>query len=205
MPEPLTVGYFLEDYAQRDFITSLVERVARDLGIEVAHDVRNATGGKGRAVSELRSYLRDARGGRVQEQPILVVAIDGNCTSFQARRKEIEQTGEQTGYRGTLVCAVPDPHIERWYLADAEGFKSAIEGSRPPELPAHKCERGLYKQALRDAFRDADIIPQLGGAEYAREIVSQMDFFRAGKEDAALKHFLDELRMALQPFSRTDN
>lgn len=200
MPEPLIVGYFFEDIAQENFVTALVQRVAGELGVVVASDVRNATGGKGRVSTELQHYLRDARVGRAPARPVLVVVIDGNCASYQARRQQIEQAKERTGYPGTVVCAVPDPHIERWYLADGEGFKLAVEGGQLPPLPVYKCERRHYKQALRQAFQGAGIEPQLGGAEYAAPIVSHLNLYRAGQADAALKHFLDDLRAALMPF-----
>jgi hypothetical protein len=202
MPEALTIGYFLEDIAQEQFITALVQRAAGELHVAVTPDVRNATGGKGRALTELEHYLRDARAGQVPLHPILVVVIDGNCDTYQARRRQIEQVKERTGYPGTIVCAVPDPHIERWYLADGEGFRLAIEGSQPPALPAYKCERRRYKQALRQAFTSAGLDPQLGGAEYAREIVECISLYRAGKTDAAFKHFMDDLCAALSPFAR---
>ncbi len=197
----LTIGYFLEDNLHELFFTTLTRRVAEDLGVVIALDVRNATGGKGRVMAELKSYLRDVRAGRETQYPILVVAIDSNCSKYQEKRNQIEQIKEQTGYSGEMVCAVPDPHIERWYLADAEGFRRAIAGSQPLSLPGYKCEREHYKKALRHAFRTAGISPQLDGAEYAREIVAEMDLYRAGQTDAALKHFLDDLRSTLRRFT----
>jgi hypothetical protein len=197
MPEPVTIGYFLEDLNHREFLTALVKRVADESGLLLVHDVRNAAGGKGRALTGLRHFLRDARSGRILCPPVLVVAIDGNCDTYQEKRQQIEQVKEQAGYPGVLVCAVPDPHIERWYLADAQGFRQAIPGSAPPALPTYKCERGCYKQALRQAFATAGLEPQLGGAAYAAELVAQMDLYRAGQSDRALKHFLDDLRAAL--------
>jgi hypothetical protein len=64
-----------------------------------------------------------------------------------------------------LVCAVPDPHIERWYLEDQRALKAVLPGARPPKL-SYRCERGRYKQARRQAIRDAGVEPLLGGAEY---------------------------------------
>jgi hypothetical protein len=202
MPDGLDVGYFLEDIAQRDFVVALVERIAADTGLLVSHQVRNATGGKGRAVTELEHYLRDVRAGREPGCPILVVVIDGNCVSYHGKRQEIEQAAQRTRYAGTLVCGVPNPHIERWYLADGEGFRSAVAGSQPPALPAYKCERRRYKHALRQAFDAAGIRPQLGGVEYAADIVARMDLYRAGRTDAAFKHFIDDLRAALRQMAR---
>ncbi len=196
----LNIGYFLEDNLHERFFIALTGRIAGELGVAVAFEVRNATGGRGQVMAELRGYLQDVRAGRQPVHPILVVAIDGNCQTYQARRNEIQQVAEQTGYPGDVVCAVPDPHVERWYLADIEGFKRAIESSQPPPLPAYKCEHRRYKDALRHAFRTAGISPQLGGAEYAQEIVAAMDLYRAAQADAAFKHFLDDLRTALSRY-----
>lgn len=200
MPESVTIGYFLEDILHEQFFTALAKRVAEELGIDIIPQVRNATGGRGRVLAELRNYLHDVRAGRGPLHPILIVAIDGNCTTYQAKRNEIRQVIEQVGYPGDVVYAVPDLHIERWYLADAEGFRQAIEGSHPPSLPPYKCERNRYKETLRQAFCTAGIRPQLDGAEYAQEIVAAMDLYRAGQNDAALKHFLDDLRATLKRF-----
>jgi len=198
MPEPLTIGFFLEDSAHEQFFTTLVRRVAEETNTEVVFDVRNATGGKGRVLTELRRYLRDAQAGRVPMHPVLVVAIDGNCATYQVKRTQIEQLKDRSGYPGELVCAVPDPHIERWYLADVEGFQLAIVGSQPPALPAYKCERGRYKQAIGQALRSAGIEAQLDIPGYAAEIVAQMNLHRAGQMDTAFKHFVADLRATLK-------
>jgi len=202
MTSRVTVGYFLEDIAQERFITGLVLRVASELGLAVRNEVRNASGGKGRAIAELRAFLRDVSRSMTSTYDVLVVAIDGNCNTYQGRRREIEKAREHAGYGGCIVCAVPDPHIERWYLADAEGFRQAIAGSQPVPLPAYKCERARYKQALREAVRAAGIELQLGGAEFAQDIVETMNLYRAGQVDAAFKHFIDDLRAALGPLAR---
>ena len=201
MSEPLAIGYFLEDIAHERLLTSLVERMAERLGLAVLHDVRNASGGRGLVMTELRQYLLDVRAGRLATPQVLVVAIDGNCTSYQGRRREIEQVRDRARYQGTLVCAVPDPHIERWYLADPEALRAAVAGGQPPSLPQRKCERDLYKRALRQAFGGAGITPQLGGAEYAQDIVTQMDLSRAAQADRSLGHFLSDLRSALMSFA----
>lgn len=60
----ITIGYFLEDVGQEKFIQALIERVAQEVGLAndlLHHDPRNATGGKGKAVTELRRFLRDVQ------------------------------------------------------------------------------------------------------------------------------------------------
>ena len=58
----LRIGYFLEDIAHEKFITALVGRVAREVGLTpgvLEHVVYNASGGKGQTMTELRHFLRD--------------------------------------------------------------------------------------------------------------------------------------------------
>ena len=194
------VGYFLEDIAQERFLCALVTRVAEEKGIPVdmlRHEVRNASGGKGQAMNSLSQFLDRWRHDKVPVLDLLIVAIDSNCDSFTERRREIENLVRERGYHGPLACAVPDPHIERWYLADPEGFQRALSAPEAPCCPRYKCERDRYKRALRKALREAGVEAPLGGAEYGDDIVRSMDLYRAGRRDRSLKHFLDDLREAL--------
>ncbi len=197
MTESLCVGYFLEDIAHVNFITALAGRVSEEVGLPIIHDVRNGSGGHGRALTELAQYLRDAATGREPLRVLLVVAIDSNCVGYNRMAHDIIHTRDVCRYPGTVVCAVPDPHIERWYLADRNALRSAVPGSQAPAVPARKCQRDVYKQALRLAFESAGIKPQLGGAEYAVDIVSAMDLGVARRNDRALDHFLRDFHSAL--------
>ena len=200
----LRVGYFLEDIAHEKFITALVRRVGEETGLApeaLEHIVYNASGGKGQTMTELRRFLRDVQRGRIPPTPVLVVAIDGNCQGYTEKHNEIRRVAEDNGYAGQLVCAIPDPHIERWYMADPGGLQQAIEARVRPVLPAYKCERGRYKRAILGVFADVGIKPLLGGAEYGNDVVKAMDLYAAQQADPALKHFVDHLKAALSPFS----
>jgi len=201
---PLRVGYFLEDIAHERFVTALVRRVGQEAGLAseaLEHVVYNASGGKGRTMTELRRFLRDAQRGIVSPTPVLVVAIDGNCQGYTEKHNEIRRVAEHYEYPGQLVCAIPDPHIERWYMADPGGLQQAIGARVQPMLPAYKCERARYKRAMLDVFADVGIRPLLGGAEYGNDVVEAMDLYAAQQADPALKHFVDYLREALLPFA----
>lgn len=200
----LNIGYFLEDVGHENFIKSLVIRVALEMRFssdDLNHDVRNATGGKGTTMTELKRFLRDVKSGGESPFAILIVAIDGNCQTYREKRDEILKIAQQTGYPGALVCAIPDPHIERWYLVDEEAFCQAVETNVSPEVPTYKCEKGLYKKAMKEAFAKTDIVPPLGGVEYGEDIASNIDFYTAQRADSSFKHFRDELRASLQPFA----
>jgi hypothetical protein len=201
----IRVGYFLEDIGHQRFICTLVERVAQDLGLPPAHlrhDVRNASGGAGQTITSLRSFLH--RHTRTEELPfdVLVVAIDGNCSTYAAKRDEIVGLMSQAEYPGLFACAVPNPHVERWYIADPMGFRNAFATATPPSVPRYKCEKARYKTALSDALRDADLEAPLGGAEYGEEIAQHISLQRAGANDPSLKHFRDDVRQALAAAAR---
>ena len=201
----LRVGYFLEDIAHEKLITALVRRVGQEAGLAseaLGHIVYNASGGKGRTMTELRSFLRDVQHGRISPIPVLIVAIDGNCQGYTEKHNEIRRVAEHSGYPGQLVCAIPDPHIERWYMADPGGLQQAIGAGVRPVLPAYKCERGQYKRVLLEVFADVGIRPLLGGAEYGDAVVEAMNLYTAQQADPALKHFVDCLRAALSSLAR---
>ncbi len=191
------VLYFLEDIAHEKFLRALVTRVAGAQGIpseQMVHEVRNAVGGKGKALAEFSQFVREER----TSGDILVVAIDANCRRYVERRKEILRY-LQPEKAWQVVCAIPDPHIERWYLGDPSAI-SKVFGLETPlgvSLPRYKCDRDWYKNALRKAIENAGFIPQLGGAEYGQEIAEAMDLYQVGKEDRAFKHFIDDLTQVL--------
>jgi len=202
----IRVGYFLEDVGQETFIVALVERIAQQAGLatdDLSHDPRSTVGGRGRAVAELHRFLHDVTHEYERPFDILVVAIDGNCQSYTGKRKEIKRVVQQTGYPGPVVCIVPDPHIERWYLADARALAQVVGAKIHPKVPTYKCERGRYKGALRDALLQAGIVAPLGGAEYGADVAAALDLYTVGKADAGFKHSVDDLRAALSTFRET--
>ena len=159
--------------------------------------VRSARGGHARAIAEFKLYQdlveKSAVGGAHPD--LLVVAIDGNCTTFAKKRAEI-RSAAKAAFSGRVVVACPDPHVERWYLADPDSFRSVV-GHRPT-LGKKKCVRDHYKSALAKAVRQAGHPATLGGIEFARELVDAMDFYRAGRVDRSLKAFVDDLRGRLR-------
>ena len=200
------ISYFLEDALQEKFLPALVKHVAVErlsLSPDMLKnpDVRNATGGKGVVMTELRKFLRDVQRGGEQAPDILVVAVDGNCQGFAEKRKEIEAMAQRASYSRPLVCAVPDPHIERWYLGDVMALRKVLKSQVTLQLPSYKCERGYYKRILYQAIADADEHPLLGGASYGEEIAQCLNLYTVEKADTAFKHFVSSLRQALAPFA----
>ena len=125
---------------------------------------------------------------------ILVAAIDANCEPFAKAREKVEAT-IRPEMLPRVAIACPDPHIERWYLADPAAVEQVV--GRRPTVGRKKCAREHYKKILHSTMARAGAPVTLGGIELGPEIVAQMNLFRAGKSDGSLKHFLGSLRAVL--------
>jgi hypothetical protein len=200
MNSPVKVDLFVEDRAHEEFLKPLLARIADEEDVAVAVRVRSARGGQGRAVEEFKLYqaLVERGAAGATHPDLLIVGIDGNCTTFAKKRAEIRSAATAT-FSDRLVVACPDPHVERWYLADPDSFQSVV--GRRPTVGKKKCARDYYKGALAKAVRDAGHPVTLGGVEFAPELVDGMDLYRAGKNDHSLGAFVDDLRGKLRQAS----
>jgi len=189
MPE---AALFVEDYAHREIIGALVYRVARDCGIEIRLDWRNARHGYGAVAHELSDYLRDLKrqGGPLPD--LIIVATDANCKGLNERIRELQDPEAPA----PMILAIPDPHVERWLLLDGAAFRAVF--GRGCDAPDLKCSRDRYKQILIEAIYAAGITPSLGGIEFAEDIVQHMDIDRAAQADRSFQRFVDDLRTALR-------
>lgn len=194
MSRSCVLEVFAEDAAHEAFLVPFVKRLAGQQGMTLDVRVRSAVGGHGRAMSEFDLFQRTLTQRHLVRPDLVVICIDANCKRYAQARREIE-TQAVPDLRECMVIACPDPHIERWYMADAEGFASVV-GATPP-VPKKKCGRDIYKSLLHDTIHQSGHIAPLGGIEFAPELVGQMDLFQAGKNDHSLKAFADDLRSAL--------
>jgi hypothetical protein len=195
MGDPIVVDLFVEDRAHEGFIKAMIRRLADEEHKAVSVQVRSARGGHGRALEELSLYQRAVKLGGMTMPELLVVAIDTNCSRPGVARKAVEQRIEQD-LKDRTVVACPDPHIERWYLADPDSFVTVV-GFRP-KPGKRKCDRDRYKAMLSRAVINAGHPATLGGIEFASELVQAMELFRAGKAEGTLKAFLQDARNALR-------
>lgn len=197
MSDPVTIDIFVEDRAHEALLLPLVRRVAREEDVPVQVRVRSARGGHGRAIQEFRLFQTMlAKGAFEGAYPkILVVGIDGNCTTAAKKKLEITEAADEVS-KGLLVAACPDPHVERWYLADPESFQTVV--GHTPSVGKAKCARDHYKRLLSGAIQQGGHPATLGGIEFASELVAAMDFYRAGKNDHALRSFIDDLKVRLR-------
>lgn len=188
--------YFVEDGAQEAFIRALVLKAAALTGCHTAawqHDVRIGRG-RGRTFTSFAGFLADVANGSVGRPDLLVVSVDADCDGAVATRRRLSQIAQKHNYAGPMLIAVPDPHIERWYMADQIALQAVAGCPGAPALPPIRCRKDLFKQRLVQAFQQGGIAPALGGAEFAEDIVDQMDPHRAGANDSSLDDFFHEAR-----------
>ncbi len=183
------IALFVEDYAHQQVVGALVRRVAGECGVGVQLDWRSAVRGHARVVRELDAYLRDLKGQGGHPPDLIIVATDANCGGLNERVKQISKPDAPA----SMIFAVPDPHVERWLLLDGAAFKDVF--GRGCDAPDLKCDRDLYKLRLIEAIHAAGITPNLGGIEFAEEIVKRMDLERATQVDRSLRRFVAHLRV----------
>jgi hypothetical protein len=195
------IDLYCEDSGHEQFARALLNRLARERGLRININTVSGRGGHGQAISEFRAWQRAVSGGRgigYEIPDLLVLLIDANCSGWAQVRREIEQAVDA----GTFShCAIgcPDPHVERWCLADSQAVQAVLGAPSPPD--PGKCERRLYKQLLRQTIQGAGQPILTNEMEFAPDLVAAMDFYRAGKTQPSLKHFVDEIRNALQQLS----
>ncbi|HQO21017.1 MAG TPA: hypothetical protein PLA03_11730 [Acidobacteriota bacterium] len=192
MARVIKIDVFVEDRAHENFVCAMAYRLSREEGKTIHVNVRSARGGHGRVLSELGLYQKSVVKGIADmgRPDFLIVAIDANCKRFQAAQRGIQDT-LTSPFADIAVIACPDPHVEKWYLADPTSVGRIIGAT--PKLKRQKCERDYYKMALSQTVVDAGHVSTLGGIEFARELVDAMDIYRAGRNDKSLKAFTDSL------------
>ncbi len=191
----MIVDLLAEDAAHEKFLRPLIRRLARDAEVDVDVRVRAARGGHPRVMQEFGLHQRAITRGVTGRPDLVVVAIDANCLPYVRARRKIER-GILQEFRGVTVIACPDPHVERWYLADPASFAQVV--GRQPRLGARKCDRDRYKKILADSVAAAGHPVLLGGIEFAEDLVASMDLYRAGKNEKSLKRFMDDLGARLK-------
>jgi hypothetical protein len=195
MSEGRVVDLFVEDRAHEFLVGSLVRRIAAEESRSVELRVRAAAGGQGRAMAEFGNYQSLLLKQVLPIPHLIVVAIDANCARFRAARQAILDA-TRNELKQSVVAACPDPHVERWYMADPPSFRRVVGGS--PRIKQKKCVRDYYKHALTKAVRNAGHPPTLNGIEFAADLAEAMDLYAAGKTDRSLNAFVSDLRAAIR-------
>lgn len=196
------IDLFCEDRAHEELLKHLLHRLCGEEGLaEPRIETRSARGGHGRALDELGKYQLVVEKQGLAVPDLLVVAIDAHCTPYADMVQRIDSRIEHRLFPHRAI-ACPDPHIERWYMADGEAFREVIGASVPALEPrCGKEHRGELKKVLVQAIRQAGHPVLLSGVEFAAELAAVIDPFRVGRTDSAFRHFLDDVVGALRRLS----
>jgi hypothetical protein len=142
---------------------------------------------------EFRDFLRDLGRDRQSPPDAVIVVADANCRRYNHRRNLLHDALQHYPQFEPLVSyAIPDPHIERWMLADPRAFQTVF--GRGCTTPAVRCAKDEYKRLLRREIRDSGIEAPLGGQEFAEDIVMAMDLAHVETREESLGRFLRDLR-----------
>lgn len=192
------VIFFVEDTRQESFIRPLVERLIEDEGKNLGdYDLRVLYSRGGGSIRAYKDFMKKARKRRHLSADVLIVGSDGNCTGFSKRKRQLQDATRGEIYP-TVITAVPDPHVERWYLLDSRALAQAAGVPIQAVTPTVKCDKHHYKKLLNKAFTDQNLFPPLGGAEYGPLVATIMDLYAAGTADHSLRDFVDQVRSWLR-------
>jgi hypothetical protein len=192
------VAFFLEDSAQEAIIPPIFTRLAAEEGWPASClDLQVLSARGGGSLTAFRAFLKDARRRGHLDADLLVVGVDANCKGFPVRRELVMKAAAKSPYR-EIITAIPDPHVERWFLLDMAALSSAAGSPIAASVPAYKCEKNHYKTLLRQAFAGSGIAPPLGGLEYGPLVARQMDLFAAAKCDHGLADYVEKARAWLK-------
>ena len=189
------IVFFLEDAAQEAIMPPLFARLLRDgkvAGERFELRVLSSRGGDSIRAYEL--FLKELASGSQLAPDALVVGSDGNCKGYTVRREQLREIAKSNAPKVSIITAVPDPHVERWYMLDPKALAEVVGCPVVAAVPAYKCAKDHYKQILREAFRGSGVNPPLGGAEYGPGFADGMNLYAAGKADAGLGDYIAQVR-----------
>ena len=189
MPSKI-IGLFVEDFAQEQYIGTLTRKIVQTQECEVVIRPYVSRGGRPAVLNELREFFK-LQDHAVEPPDYIVVGNDGNCQGLNSRRAEVERYVPDT-WKHRAILAIPDPHIEAWFLRDLPAFHRAVGPCNAP--PQRKCSKDVYKEVLKRSTHDALGFAPLDGIENAQAIVSEQDIDVLGSSGADLRSFINGLR-----------
>lgn len=199
---PVRVDLFVEDPAHERFAQALVRRLADQSPLACQIQSRVAEGGHGRVLTELRAFQKALRGGVIPggAPDLLVVLLDSDCEGHQRVRTTVLQLIDP-GLFAHVAVGCPDPHVERWYMADPDSAARTL-GLSGMGI-GYECEPGYYKGLLSQWLADAGYPVTQGGSEYAPDLVEAMNLARAGRDDPSLATLIRDVRGAFRLMARS--
>lgn len=198
MPE---ITLFCEDSFHEKFIGALLRRLDDEYHAGVTARFLSARGGLSKMHGELKDFLRDLERDRQRLPDSVIVVVDANCQGYNGRKGLMDGVlAHYPQFQQLVSYAIPDPHIERWMLVDANAFQNVF--GRGCTLPAVKCAKDEYKKLLRTEIRQSGIEAPLGGEEFAEDIVMAMNLGQVETREPSFGLFLRNLRALFNTWSR---
>jgi len=200
----INIAFFFEDIGHENFVQGLVKRLLREKAqgkIEVYGDNLSSRGGSIIRTNFIE-FMKSSSEGRAGQYDLVLVVHDANCHTVPKVKNEFISIARRFNYPNEdIVFAIPDPYIERWYLADPKGFAKGIKGKKVPALPGYfhdKSQRHYYKDRLVEALRANLIGSSIGGAEFGFDIAQEIDIKKAGKVDPNFAKFIADFNGCLK-------
>lgn len=202
MVDKIQIAISVEDNAQEQFIKGIIKRILGENNLsEDDYEITALCNRGGKSLQALKAFIHEGKRVSYRTKDILIIGSDANCMGFNERKKQIDKITSDSPYKN-IITAIPNPHIERWYIMDPHALKEAVDPGISVNLPSYKCEKGFYKKLLKNAFHAVGIYPPLGGGEYGEEIAMHIDIYECGKLDRGFKEFIDQLRVGLSAFTK---
>lgn len=185
-----------EDAAQESVTRALLRRISREEGVRVSVSIA-IKGGYGGVLTEIKGFQRALEQLAIPagSPDLLLVLGDANCHNFQERKSDII-SAINTNIFPFLVIGCPDPHVEKWLLIDQHALRSLFGVST--NISLDKCIRDYYKKELQKVIRLAGWPMTQEGIEYSYDIIQNIDFPRAERNDHSFKDFICGLRSTLR-------
>lgn len=201
MADPIVILYFVEDPAQESFISTLISRIAEGEGTS-SHQISLsgwAAQDGSRAILEFEQFVRASGSGLWGCADIFVVGFDGNKLGVNERRKQLSAITEplDLALKDRIVFAIPDPHIERWYLEDQRAFNCVFGPGSAPTMPPYRSSKDYYKQIAHSAISSAGHDSLLGVSPYGEDLALAVDL-NVLSRDRGFELFLRDLRAAFK-------
>jgi hypothetical protein len=119
--------------------------------------------------------------------------VDANCQGHKGRKDLMDGVlAHYPEFQQLVSYAIPDPHIERWMLADPKAFQTVF--GRGCTLPAIKRAKDEYKKLLRREIRVSGREAPLGGEEFSEDIVMAMNLGQVEAREPSPGLFLRSLK-----------
>lgn len=198
MPE---ITLFCEDSFHEKFIGALLNRFEDEFQAGVTARFLSSRGGLPRMQGEWSDFLRDLATDRQRPPDAVIVVVDANCLGYNDRKASMDrELARYPQFAGLVSYAIPDPHIERWMLADPKAFHAVF--GRGCTLPAVKCVKDEYKKLLRKEIRESGIEAPLGGEEFAEDVVMAMNLAQVETREPSFGLFLRNLKALFNTWSQ---